>query len=410
MNRSSSILCASVLAAIAGASAAGQSGGQPRVIALRPEALAEARTLVRAHDPAVAAAYDKLLRDADKALAAPLVAVTDKHTLLPPSGDKHDYYSLSPYWWPDSTKPGGLPYVRHDGVINPESKHDLDQPRVAQLGDRVQALALAYYLSGNETYASRAAQQLRTWFLDSATKMNPHLRYSQLVRGNPKERGSGIIDTRWFIEVIEGIGLLDGSAAWTAADQNAMKQWFAAYEHWLLTSPNGKHEHAAKNNHGSWYAAQTATIAMFVGDTATARQLVNEAKPRIGWQITATGEQPIELERTRSMHYSGFNVEALSRLAEVARQLGVDLWHYQAPEGGSIQKAIDHLAKYMADPGTWPGKQIDKVEPDLMIIHLRRANWVYGGPAYRAVLAQLPATLVAADRSALLYPDKGAGR
>lgn len=410
MNRSSSILCASVLAAIAGASAAGQSGGQPRVIALRPEALAEARTLVRAHDPAVAAAYDKLLRDADKALAAPLVAVTDKHTLLPPSGDKHDYYSLSPYWWPDSTKPGGLPYVRHDGVINPESKHDLDQPRVAQLGDRVQALALAYYLSGNETYASRAAQQLRTWFLDSATKMNPHLRYAQLVRGNPKERGSGIIDTRWFIEVIEGIGLLDGSAAWTAADQNAMKQWFAAYEHWLLTSPNGKHEHAAKNNHGSWYAAQTATIAMFVGDTATARQLVNEAKPRIGWQITATGEQPIELERTRSMHYSGFNVEALSRLAEVARQLGVDLWHYQAPEGGSIQKAIDHLAKYMADPGTWPGKQIDKVEPDLMIIHLRRANWVYGGPAYRAVLAQLPATLVAADRSALLYPDKGAGR
>lgn len=410
MNRSSSILCASVLAAIAGASAAGQSGGQPRVIALRPEALAEARTLVRAHDPAVAAAYDKLLRDADKALAAPLVAVTDKHTLLPPSGDKHDYYSLSPYWWPDSTKPGGLPYVRHDGVINPESKHDLDQPRVAQLGDRVQALALAYYLSGNETYASRAAQQLRTWFLDSATKMNPHLRYAQLVRGNPKERGSGIIDTRWFIEVIEGIGLLDGSAAWTAADQNAMKQWFAAYEHWLLTSPNGKHEHAAKNNHGSWYAAQTATIAMFVGDTATARQLVNEAKPRIGWQITATGEQPIELERTRSMHYSGFNVEALSRLAEVARQLGVDLWHYQAPEGGSIQKAIDHLAKYMADPGTWPGKQIDKVEPDLMIIHLRRANWVYGGAAYRAVLAQLPATLVAADRSALLYPDKGAGR
>ena len=73
------------------------------------------------------------LHEADVALAAPLVAVTDKHTLLPPSGNKHDYFSLSPYWWPDSTKPDGLPYVRHDGVTNPESKRDLDQPRVAAM-------------------------------------------------------------------------------------------------------------------------------------------------------------------------------------------------------------------------------------------------------------------------------------
>ncbi|HVX41014.1 MAG TPA: alginate lyase family protein [Gemmatimonadaceae bacterium] len=408
MNRLSLTLIAAMATAIPAGAAVSQT--LPHVFALRPEALVDARALVRAHDPSVMPAYEQLLRDADKALVGPLVAVTDKHTLLPPSGDKHDYYSLSPYWWPDSTKAGGLPYVRHDGVTNPESKHDLDQPRVAELGDHVQALALAYYLSGNEKYAARAAQQLRTWFLDSATKMNPHLRYAQLVRGNPKERGSGIIDTRWFIEVVEGIGLLQGSPAWTDADQRGLQQWFTAYEHWLLTSPNGKHEHAAKNNHGSWYAAQTSTIAMFVGDTATARMFVNEAKARIGWQITPTGEQPIELLRTRSMHYSGFNVEALSRLSEVARQLGVDLWHYQAPEGGSLKKAIDHLAEYMVDPAKWPGTQIDPVTPDLMVIHLRRANWVYGGPTYRAVLAQLPQKVVRTDRSALLYPDKNEGR
>ncbi len=403
-------LAAIAIAVSLASPAAAQSGAGPRVFALRPEALVQARALVRAHDPSVAAAYAKLVRDADKAIAAPLVAVTDKHTLLPPSGDKHDYYSLSPYWWPDSTKPNGLPYVRHDGVTNPESKHDLDQPRVAELGEHVQALALAYYLSGDERFAARAAQQLRTWFLDSATKMNPNLRYAQIVRGNPKERGSGIIDTRWFIEVIDGIGLIQGSHAWTAADQSEMKQWFTAYEHWLLSSPNGQHEHDAKNNHGSWYAAQTATIAMFVGDTETARTLVNEAKARIGWQITPAGEQPLELERTRSMHYSAFNVEALSRLAEIGRQLGVDLWRYEAPEGGSLKKAIDHLAKYMVDPRQWPGKQIDRVSPDLVIIHLRRANWVYGDPAYAAVLSQLPAKVVASDRSALLYPDKVAGR
>src|SRR4051812_36496088 len=324
--------------------------------------------------------------------------------MLPPSGDKHDYYSLSPYWWPDSTKPDGLPYVRHDGVTNPESKRDLDQPRVATLGEHVRDLSLAYYLTGDEKYAKRAGEQLRAWFLDSATKMNPHLRFSQIVRGNPAERGSGIIDTRWFVEVVDGVGLLRGSKAWTDADQRGMQQWMSAYEQWLLTSPNGKHEHEAKNNHGSWYAAQTASIALFVGDTATARRLATEAKARIGWQITPKGEQPLELERTKSMHYSGFNIEALSRLAEIGQKLGVDLWHYQAPEGGSLQKAIDNLAKYIADPKSWPGTEISPVTADDMLIHLRRAKTVYGESTYAAALAALPRKVVEADLSMLQYP------
>jgi hypothetical protein len=376
----------------------------PRMFALRRESLVKAKSLVHANDPAIRDALARLRKDADAALTAPLVAVTDKHTILPPSGDKHDYFSLSPYWWPDSTKADGLPYVRHDGVTNPESKRDLDQPRVATMGEHVQALALAYYLTGDEKYAARAAQQVRTWFLDSATKMNPHLRFSQLVRGNPNERGSGIIDTRWFIETADAIGMLAGSKAWTAADEQGMERWFRAYEQWLLTSPNGKHEHDAKNNHGSWYAAQTATLAMFVSDTAAARTLVNEAKARIGWQITPAGEQPLELERTKSMHYSGFNAEALSRLAEIGRLLGVDLWNYQAPEGGSLKKAIDNLAKYAADPKAWPGQEISEVGLDEMVIHLRRATTVYGGSSYLDVLNKLPAKVVNADRSALFYP------
>jgi len=398
-----SLVCSLLVAGLAPA-ASGQQPVGPGVFALRPEALVESRALVRKHAPAVEPALAHLLHDANVDLTAPLVAVTDKHTLMPPSGNKHDYFSLSPYWWPDSTKPNGLPYIRRDGVTNPESKRDLDQPRVAAMGEHVRDLSLAYYLTGNETYAARAAQQLRTWFLDSATKMTPHLHYAQLVRGNPNERGSGIVDTRWFIEAVDAVGLLRGSSHWSAADQQAMQAWMSAYLDWLLTSPNGKHEHDAKNNHGSWYAAQTATIAMFVGDTARARQIASDAKARIGWQVTTTGEQPIELERTKSMHYSGFNVEALSRLAEVGRRVGVDLWHYQAPQGGSLQKAIDHLAKYVADPTAWPGQEISSVALDEMLIHLRRANTVYGGTTYRAVLDALPQNVVRSDLSALLYP------
>jgi hypothetical protein len=273
------------------------------------------------------------------------------------------------------------------------------------MGYNVQTLALAWYFTDDEKYAARAASQLRAWFLDSATRMTPHLRFSQLVRGNPAERGSGIIDTRWFIEAVQSAGLLEGSHAWTASDKTALQQWFGAYLNWLLTSPNGAHERAARNNHGSWYAAQTAAYAQFVGDTVLARNIVEGARARIGWQIKPDGSQPTELERTRSMHYSAFNIEALSRLAEIGRTLHADIWTYKAPEGGSIRTAIDHLSEYIASGKKWPGQQIDEVQPDLLVIHLRRARWTFGGNSYTEVMKRLPQKLVQEDRSALLYPD-----
>src|SRR5688572_7166406 len=95
---------------------------------LRYSALAEARRRVEARDSSVYPAYLELIKQANKALAGPLISVTHKKTLLPPTGDAHDYYSLSPYWWPDSSKSDGLPYIRRDGETNPESKRDLDQP------------------------------------------------------------------------------------------------------------------------------------------------------------------------------------------------------------------------------------------------------------------------------------------
>ena len=377
----------------------------PLVPGLRADELVDAKNRIAQGDKTLLPAYRKLLSDADKALKSPLIAVTDKSSLLPPSGNRHDYFSLSPYWWPDPSKPDGLPYIRRDGQTNPESKRDLDQPRVAQMGYNTQTLALAWYLTGDEKYASRAAQQLRAWFLDSATRMTPHLRFSQLVRGNPEERGSGIIDTRWFIEAVQAAGLIEGSRSWTATDKADLQQWFASYLNWLLTSPNGAHERAARNNHGSWYAAQTAAYARYVGDTLRVRQIVEGARDRIGWQIKPDGSQPIELERTRSMHYSGFNIEALSRLAEIGRTMNVDLWNYSAPAGGSLRVAIDHLAKYIASGEKWPGQQIDEVEPDLLVIQLRRARTAFSSPSYDRVLQRLPASLVRKDRSALLYPD-----
>lgn len=384
--------------------AASQARAPLRTTLTRASAMERVRAQARGDRMFLADARARLLRDAETLAAQPMVSVTDKATQRAPSDDPHDYLSLSPYWWPDSTKPGGLPYVRRDGVTNPESKRDLDQPRVSALGERVQAFALAWWITGDRKWSLLASQQVRAWFIAPATRMTPHLRYAQLIRGRDAIRGTGIIDGRDFMEVTDALGLIADSPDWTSADDAALRRWFGEYLTWLKTSEHGVLEYKATNNHGSWFSAQAATVALFVGDSAYAKRLAEEAKTRIGSQITAAGLQPQEMERTRSMHYSVFNIEALSRLAEVGAQVGVDLWHHEdAMSGGSLVKTIDFVGSFAGREEQWPAKQIAGVNQSDFIQILARARAATGRASFDQALARLPATAVAADRAQLLF-------
>ena len=72
--------------------------------------------------------------------------------IVPPSGDKHDYISQGPYWWPDTTKPDGLPYIRRDGVVNPEREKFTDRQQLQDLIETPDLLSKAYYVLGKVLY------------------------------------------------------------------------------------------------------------------------------------------------------------------------------------------------------------------------------------------------------------------
>src|SRR3954466_8657276 len=115
------------------------------------------------------AARQALMQAADRALEQKPVSVMDKKK-VPPSGDKHDYLSQAPYWWPDPTKPDGKPYIRRDGRENPERNVGSDHPAWIQTSAAIETLALAYYFDRKPAYAEHAALLVRVWFLDPATR------------------------------------------------------------------------------------------------------------------------------------------------------------------------------------------------------------------------------------------------
>jgi hypothetical protein len=327
-----------------------------------------------AHNPpaSLTAALRTLTHSADAELTAGPWSVMDKKQTAP-SGSKHDYLSQAPYWWPSANKtaanPRGCPYVQRDGQRNPEADLISDHAEQGKAWSAIRDLALAWYYTGDARYAARAELDARTWFINPATRMNPNLTYAQVIPCDSAVHGTGIIDASEALpQLLDGFALLDsGAPGWSAADSSAVKSWLGDLLVWSRTSPQGMAESAAANNHGTYKDLMDSSIAVYTGQVALAQSIVSGARTaRIDRQIDANGSQPLELARTRSWHYSNFDVTAYCRLTATGRRVGVNLWAYVNPRGGSIDKAIDFLIPAAEKGrGAWKGQELGSFDQAL---------------------------------------------
>jgi len=213
---------------------------------------------------------------------------------IPPSGNKHDYMSLAPYHWPNPNTKDGLPYVRRDGETNPEVKSFKDKEYLPELCNQVFTLAIASFYSNDKKYANHAVKLIRVWFLDSATRMNPNMNFSQAIRGENTGRGAGLIDGRHFIKIIEAIGIMSQASMFPTEDIILMKSWFSDYLNWMQTSKNGKEEMFAPNNHGVWYDALRLSIALFTNQKDLADKIVQNVQKRLSSQMDVNMRFPLK--------------------------------------------------------------------------------------------------------------------
>jgi len=296
------------------------------------------------------------------------------HCCPHPEIDPHDYYSESTYWWPDPKDPKA-PYIRKDGVRNPnrflDHKNDLNM-----LSQTTLILSMMAYLFEDESYAEKVKENIRIWFINPKTRMNPNAIYAQVIPNSDRKRGVGILDTRRFIYLLEGVQILKVAGYWDRELERDLVAWFSEYLDWLLTSYYGIDERERGNNHSTWYAVQVAVYARYTGRKDVVEDTWKYARDELfSEQIEADGKMPREMERTRSLSYMNFNLDAWAMLGRIAELDGIDFWSLENANGGSLARAVEYVLPFLENPDKWRSKQITP-------FHLREQLYlVFGGEA-----------------------------
>ena len=335
---------------------------------------------------------DRILKAATTALALEPITITKYRAKLS-EGSANDFYSNGDYWWPDPTKPDGLPYIQRDGESNPDNFAE-HRRCLTRLRDAVAALGAAYRITGEDRYTAKAATLLRVFFLDPQTRMNPHLKYAQAIPGRTPGRGIGIIDTLHLVEVPPAVAAMAESPAFPPGVLAGLQKWFREYTEWMLTSKNGQDEAKAKNNHAVAFWLQVASFAKLTGDEARLAECRQQFKevfvPR---QMTNDGSFPAELKRTKPYGYSIFQLDNMTTLCQVLSSSEEDLWKFELPDGRGIRKAMEFLYPFLADKSKWP------LKPDIQAWDgwparqpcLLFAGLAFGNAQYLELWKQLPA-------------------
>lgn len=284
--------------------------------------------------PAQAAAFTKtmaqLFRVADHSVQVPPMSVMDKPE-APPSGDKHDYFSVPAYRTdgvrPDHTKLFGNGSERYD------------RTRMVSVLRNSTVLALASFFSPDaeaaRAYGAHGARLVRTMFIDPATRVNPNLNFAQHPLKYAKANrpcpilGVGIIETKDLYYTLDAVRLLHRSAHLSDRDMASMRAWAADFLEWLLTSTCGHREALAVNNHFTYYALQVSAVAGFVGNFSVLADIESRLQERVPWQIRPDGRQLEEERRTLSQHYCAFNLQGWSILSRQYAALGVDVFAHR---------------------------------------------------------------------------------
>ena len=260
------------------------------------------------------------------------------------------------------------PYLS-DGVFNPNADRQ-DYILGDRIADAILNLALAYRLTDETSYADKAVELLEVWFIHTATSLRAGT-------------GAGNEIEIWITmpSAFYGIDLLWHYPGFPAADK-------AALQRWAQVSADRIRGLQRDNNWENWRLVYLMTLAHTAGDRRTMEYAIARWQSLLEFQIGDGNLLNKELDRTRSLDYSVFALDAMAQGAEIARHYGVDLYAYRNSRAQGLGDVFDAYVPYVLNPESWPYEQIsafDGIGNGMAVYELAYSR--YGGKtSYRSVV------------------------
>lgn len=297
--------------------------------------------------------YRNIIASANRVLKTVPVAVTQKTKCI--SGDPHNYESLATYCWPDPKNPKG-PYIILDGKQNPEIEN-YDFARLLSLNTYFTIVSKAFFLTGDNRYYDSLCRQIDIWFINDSTRMNPHLDYSQFIPGWNDNLGNagGVLDAYRFVDVLEGISLVNSVKTIGNKRLKILKRWFNDLARWIEDSPNGKKALLFKNNHAIANQGTLIRFYLFTGKRRLVQTHFKVFSRLVEDQVDERGTMPEELKRNNAFTYSIFNLNHILDIVTMAKTGGLDM----PPEMLSrIGKGCRYLESFIGAQERFPFKEM----------------------------------------------------
>lgn len=337
----------------------------------------------------VRSAADALRKSAEQAIKERKTYSVTQSEMLCPYGPNH-FYSEAPYFWPDekqlaeARKKYGdnvdmdtIQYYRQDGKRNPAVNKAQQGHLMNVMSEKLMDLTIAATIYGGSdpTFAKQAYERagalLKVFFLDSKTKMLPSVEYGQVVRGlvppaKPDHTGrpEGILSTMPLNKVALTLPFLmecDNPAREIA--NNVVEKFFKPLTRWFETNkPIAQAERNKKNNHGTYFLCQYVPFLSLLGRHNEAIKVLDEFFKK-SWplRIDDRGVLHEEVKRTMPFHYTAYELEAATFLADyAARKYNMTIGFESANHG--IKRAIDFALNWWWSGASDPKKIEGKAE------------------------------------------------
>ncbi|MEO1791624.1 MAG: alginate lyase family protein [Cyanobacteria bacterium J06629_19] len=300
-------------------------------------------------------AYDRMIEEANTALSAQPYSIT--HNGGP--NDGHDYQTQRAYcgWLAvDNREPDC-----RDGKINPNADRQ-DYEQAIALGKDASTLGLAYAFTDNPVYAEKLLSVIRVWCINESTRMNPKFTSQQ----------SKIELSISIPGLFYGADLAYRYPNWPAEEKAQFEDWTHQMAESALTWNR-------TNNFENWRVHFIASAGSLLKDETLLDYAFGRFKELVPVQIDERGRMIRELDRTNSLSYSLYAVNAMIQTAEIAKHQDIDLYSYTSDGNAGLEQALDYHAQFAASKEArgWPHEQISSLKAldNVALYEMAYAHW-----------------------------------